>query len=62
MDWRPTSGALGVLLDMLALLDELVLGGAGKASLSGGAQLRSKPRGGAGDGSSSKHDDGPVRP
>lgn len=44
-----TSGLLGVLLDVLAFLDELVLGrGAGKAALSRGAQLRSEPRGVAG--------------
>lgn len=38
-----TSGALGVLLDVLALLDELVLGGAGEAAL----DRRTEARGGA---------------
>jgi hypothetical protein len=39
-----TSGALGVLLDVLALLDELVLGGAGKAALDRGAKPGSEAR------------------
>ena len=43
-----TSGALGVLLDVLALLDELVLGGAGEATLRSVAELSSKARSAAG--------------
>ena len=56
--WRPidlcsmillTSGTLGVVLDVLSLLDELVLGSrAGHASLSRSAQLRSEARGRSG--------------
>lgn len=51
-----TSGANGVLLDVLALLDEGVLGGgAGKAALGGSAQLRSEARCGTGKLSSGGH-------
>lgn len=39
-----TSGALRMLLDMLALVDELVGAAAGKAALSRGAQLLRKAR------------------
>lgn len=40
-----TSGTLGVVLDVLSLLDEFVLGrGAGKTALGRGAQLRGKAR------------------
>ena len=57
-----TSGALGVLLDMLAFLDELVLGrGAGKTTLGRGAQLRSEARYVAGGYSRGKHGDGGCR-
>ena len=45
-------GGLGVFLDVLSLLDELVFGrGAGKTTLGGCTQLRRKARGGSGDGS-----------
>jgi len=46
---RLTSGTSGVLLDVLTLLDELVLGGAGKAALDGSAKLRGSARSGAGE-------------
>lgn len=52
---RLTSGALGVLLDVLALLDELVLGGAGEAALGRDAELRGDARGGAGELSGGRH-------
>jgi hypothetical protein len=54
-NWILTSGALSVFLDVLALADELVFGGAGKTALHRSAQLRSEARGGAGKLSSSKH-------
>lgn len=55
----PTSGSLGVLLDVLALLDELVLGGgAGKAALRRGAELSRKARSAAGDLACSEHGEG----
>ena len=48
-NWQLTSGAGGVLLDVLALLDELVLGGAaGEAALGRSTQLGSETRGVAG--------------
>lgn len=51
-----TRGAGGVLLDVLALLDEGVLGGgAGKATLGGSAHLRSEARGGTGELSDGRH-------
>lgn len=57
-----TSSALGVLLDMLALLDELVLSrGAGKTALGRGAQLRSEARYVTGGDSRGRHDDGGCR-
>lgn len=41
-----TSAALGVILDVLSLLDELILGGgAGHAALSRSAKLRGEARG-----------------
>jgi hypothetical protein len=46
---RLTSGTGSVLLDVLALLDELVLGGAGEAALEGSAKLGSGARGSAGE-------------
>lgn len=51
-----TRGAGGVLLDVLALLDEGVLGGgAGKTTLGGSAHLRSEARGGTGELSDGRH-------
>lgn len=44
-----------MFLDVLALTDELVFGGAGKTTLHRSAQLRSKARGGAGKLSGGKH-------
>lgn len=45
-------GGLGVVLDMLSLLDELVFGrGAGETALRGGTQLRGEARSSSGDGS-----------
>ena len=49
-----TSRALGVLLDVLALLDELVRR-AGKSALHGSAQLRRKARGDTGSLSRGEH-------
>ena len=42
-----TSGALGVFLDVLALVNELVRATAGEAALSGGSQLLRDARNGA---------------
>lgn len=54
-----TGGASGVVLDVLALLDELVLGGgAGEATLSTGAGLGGEARGAANGLSGGKHGDG----
>lgn len=44
-----------MFLDVLALLDELVLGGAGETALSRGAQLRSEARSSASGGTRGKH-------
>lgn len=54
-----TSGAIGVVLDVLALLDEFVLsGGAGEAALSTDASLGGEARGAANGLSGGKHGDG----
>lgn len=46
------SGALGVFLEVLSLLDELVFGrGAGQTALGRSTQLCGKARGGSDDGS-----------
>lgn len=53
-----TGGALGVLLDVLALLDELILGGAaGKTALRRSAELSGKARSAAGKLACSEHGD-----
>lgn len=52
-----TSGTLGVVLDVLALLDELVVGGAGEAALGSSAGLSGEPRGVTDGLASSKHGD-----
>lgn len=54
-----TGGALGVVLDVLALLDELVLGGsASKTTLCRGTELSSKARGAASDLACGEHGGG----
>ena len=54
-----TGGAIGVILDVLALLDEFVLGGgAGEAALSTCAGLGGEARGVANGLSGGKHGDG----
>ncbi len=54
-----TGGAIGMVLDVLALLDEFVLGGgAGEAALSTGAGLGGEARGAANGLSGGRHGDG----
>jgi hypothetical protein len=45
-----------VLLDVLALLDELVLAGGEEAALGGGAELGGEARGAAGEVAGTEHD------
>lgn len=55
--FKLTGSSLGMVLDVLALLDELVFGSAGKAALNSSASLSGEPRGVTDSLASSKHCD-----